>query len=333
MQPHSGPQVLDSTAIADAAGLREAGYWLHLVRAVEAAGRRLYLQGRLPGSFYDGYGQEATAVGAGLALAPRDIACPVIRDLAVHLIRGITPAEVLRHYLGKAGGPMDGRDGNVHIGSFERGTIPMISHLPEMLPVCLGVALSRMRRGEASAALGFCGDGSSSGGVFHETLNLAAVWKAPLVVIVERNRFAYMTPEDKYLAVPEIAARAAGYGIRSWSGDGNDVLEVRSLVGAALEHARSGGGPALVELFTYRMHGHGAHDDQRYVPPGELEAWALRDPLLRWHELAVEQLGWTAADQQALEARVASEVAAAVEDALAAPYPDPDGLAASVFAQ
>jgi TPP-dependent pyruvate/acetoin dehydrogenase alpha subunit len=228
---------------------------------------------------------------------------------------------------------MDGRDGNVHIGSFERGTIPMISHLPEMLPVCMGVALSRMRRGEASAALGFCGDGSSSGGVFHETLNLAAVWKAPLVVIVERNRFAYMTPEDKYLAVPEIAARAAGYGIRSWSGDGNDVLEVRSLVGAALEHARSGGGPALVELFTYRMHGHGAHDDQRYVPPGELEAWALRDPLLRWHELAVEQLGWTAADQQALEARVASEVAAAVEDALAAPYPDPDGLAASVFAQ
>jgi len=162
---------------------------------------------------------------------------------------------------------------------------------------------------------------------------VAAVWKAPLVVIVERNRFAYMTPEDKYLAVPEIAARAAGYGIRSWSGDGNDVLEVRSLVGAALEHARSGGGPALVELFTYRMHGHGAHDDQRYVPPGELEAWALRDPLLRWHELAVEQLGWTAADQQALEARVASEVAAAVEDALAAPYPDPDGLAASVFAQ
>ena len=91
---------------------------------LEAAGRRLYLQGRLPGSFYDGYGQEATAVGAGLALAPRDIACPVIRDLAVHLIRGITPAEVLRHYLGKAGGPMDGRDGNVHIGSFERGTIP-----------------------------------------------------------------------------------------------------------------------------------------------------------------------------------------------------------------
>ena len=171
------PAILDprsDSLDARSALIRRAGYWLHLVRALEGAGRRLYLQGRLPGSFYDGYGQEATAVGAGLALAPRDIACPVIRDLAVHLIRGITPAEVLRHYLGKTGGPMDGRDGNVHIGSFERGTIPMISHLPEMLPVVMGVALSRMRRGEPSAALGFCGDGSSSGGVFHETLNLAA---------------------------------------------------------------------------------------------------------------------------------------------------------------
>ncbi|MDX6628205.1 MAG: hypothetical protein QOH00_451, partial [Gaiellales bacterium] len=202
MEPNSGPQLLDTSALTDVAGVREAGYWLQLVRAIEAAGRRLYLQGRLPGSFYDGYGQEATAVGAGLAMAPRDIACPVIRDLAVHLIRGVTPAEVFRHYLGKAGGPMEGRDGNVHIGSFERGTIPMISHLPEMLPVCMGVALSRMRRGEASAALGFCGDGASAGGVFHETLNLAAVWRAPLVVIVERNRYAYMTPERSYLPVP-----------------------------------------------------------------------------------------------------------------------------------
>jgi TPP-dependent pyruvate/acetoin dehydrogenase alpha subunit len=197
----------------------------------------------------------------------------------------------------------------------------------------MGVALSRMRRGEASAALGFCGDGASAGGVFHETLNLAAVWRAPLVVIVERNRFAYMTPERSYLPVPELATRAAGYGIRTWSGDGNDVLEVRSLVGAALEHARSGAGPALVELFTYRMHGHGAHDDQRYVPPGDLAAWALRDPLLRWHEIAVQQLGWTPEHQQALEQRVEREVAAGLEDALAAPYPDTDGLAASVFAE
>jgi TPP-dependent pyruvate/acetoin dehydrogenase alpha subunit len=312
--------------------VREAGYWLHLIRAVEAAGRRLYLQGRLPGSFYDGRGQEATSVGAALAMAPQDVACPLIRDMGAHMVRGVTPSEMFRHYLGKAGGPMEGRDGNIHLGAFERGTIPMISHLPEMLPVGMGVALSRTRRGVASAAVGFCGDGASAGGVFHETLNLAAVWRAPLVVIVERNGYAYMTPEHKYLPVPQIASRAAGYGISSWSGDGNDVLEVYSLVRAALEHARSGSGPALVELFTFRMHGHGAHDDQRYVPADELKVWEERDPLLRWREHAASVFAWTPTDQEELEARIEREVKAGLEDALAAPYPPIDELPSSVFA-
>jgi pyruvate dehydrogenase E1 component alpha subunit len=324
-------RVVESSA-TDPRVVRDAGYWLHLTRAVEEAGRRLYLQGRLPGSFYDGRGQEATAVGAALAMAPRDIACPLIRDMGVHLVRGITPGEVFRHYLGRSGGPMEGRDGNVHIGSFARGTIPMISHLPEMLPVGMGVAISRARRGEAAAAIGFCGDGATAGGVFHETLNLAALWRAPLVVIVERNRFANMTPERTYLAVPELATRAAGYGIASWSGDGNDVLEVHALVGAALDHARSGQGPALVELFTYRMHGHGAHDDQRYVPADELAAWEQHDPLACWRRDAERLLGWSAADQDELAGRIDREVRSAVEDALAAPYPDPAGLAPSLFA-
>jgi TPP-dependent pyruvate/acetoin dehydrogenase alpha subunit len=328
--------VVDTPAVGARAGddslVREAGHWLHLIRAVEAAGRRLYLQGRLPGSFYDGRGQEATSVGAALAMAPRDVACPLIRDMGVHMVRGVTTAEMFRHYLGKAGGPMEGRDGNIHLGAFDRGTIPMISHLPEMLPVGMGVALSRARRGEASAAVGFCGDGASAGGVFHETLNLAALWRAPLVVIVERNGYAYMTPEHMYLAVPELASRAAGYGISSWSGDGNDVLAVHSLVGAALDHARSGAGPALVELFTFRMHGHGAHDDQRYVPAGELEAWEERDPLVRWREHAERVLGWTLADQDELDARIEREVHAGLEDALAAPYPPVDELASSLFA-
>jgi TPP-dependent pyruvate/acetoin dehydrogenase alpha subunit len=310
----------------------DAGYWLHLIRAVEEAGRRLYLQGRLPGSFYDGRGQEATAVGAALAMHPIDIACPLIRDMAVHLVRGVTPAEMMRHYLGKAGGPMEGRDGNTHLGAFKRGTIPMISHLPEMLPVAMGVAMSRARRGEPAAALAFCGDGASAGGVFHETLNLASVWCAPLVVVVERNRYAYMTPEEKYLSVPEIRAHATAYGVRSWSVDGNDVTDVFSAVDEALDHARLGGGPALVEAFTYRMHGHGAHDAQKYVPKEELLEWEKRDPLLLWRTRAVEEIGWSDVRQSDLEARIASEVQLAVQDALEAPYPDVDQLGPSVFA-
>ena len=312
--------------------LTQAGYWLHLIRGVEEAGRRLYLQGKVPGSFYDGRGQEATAVGAALAMGPDDVACPLIRDMGVHLVRGVTPAEMLRHYLGKAGAPMEGRDGNIHLGAFDRGTIPMISHLPEMLPVGMGVALARRRRGVESVALGFCGDGASCGGVFHETLNLAAVWRAPLVVVVERNYYAYMTPQDRYLPVAEIRSRAAGYGIPAWSADGNDVVDVHTVIAEAVAVARRGEGPALVEVFTYRMHGHGAHDGQRYVPANELDMWRERDPLDRWRLAATEKLGWSEDDQHALEQRITAEIDHALTDALAAPYPIPDDLHDSVFA-
>ena len=309
----------------------EAGYWLHLTRAIEESGRRLYLQGKLPGSFYDGRGQEATAVGAALAMKPHDVACPLIRDMAVHLVRGVTPAEMFRHYLGKAGAPMEGRDGNIHLGAFDRGTIPMISHLPEMLPVGMGVALARRRRGVEAVAIGFCGDGASAGGVFHETLNLAAVWQAPLVVVVERNGYAYTTPESKYLS-GSLVARASTYGIAAWSGDGNDVIAAHELVTLAAEHARAGRGPAVVELFTYRMHGHGAHDDQRYQPVNELEEWAERDPLIIWRKRAAEIASWSDEQQDALQARVDRETAAGLEDAIAAPYPPVEGLGPSVFA-
>jgi pyruvate dehydrogenase E1 component alpha subunit len=141
-----------------------------------------------------------------------------------------------------------------------------------------------------------------------------------------------MTPEDRYLPVPRLAVRAAGYGIESATADGNDVADVHAVVRSALDHARGGGGPVLVEAFTYRMHGHGAHDAQRYVPAHELEEWAARDPLAAWRRRAEGELGWSDADQDGLESRVAGEVEEALRDALAAPYPPADGLAASVFA-
>ena len=321
-----------TTGATDPEFLREAGYWLHLVRALEEAGKRLYLQGKVPGTFYDGRGQEATAVGAALAMEPDDIACPLIRDMAVHLVRGLTPTELILHYLGRSGGPMEGKDGNIHIGVFDRGTIPMISHLPEMLPVGMGVALSRSWRGVPAAALCFCGDGASAGGVFHETLNLAAVWQAPLVVVIERNRYAYMTPEASYLPVERLRDRAIGYGIESGTAHGNDVNAVYHLVRDALAYARDGAGPVLIEVFTYRMHGHGAHDAQKYVPAREREDWARHDPLARWQLLAEEHAAWTQAEQLKLESRVNREVETAVAAALAAPFPELSVLGPMVFA-
>jgi TPP-dependent pyruvate/acetoin dehydrogenase alpha subunit len=313
--------------------LRRAGYWLHLTRAVEEAGLRLYKQGRVPGSFYDGRGQEAISVGSALALQPRDVACPLIRDMGVHLVRGVPPEQVFRHYLGRSGAPLEGRDGNIHLGSPAHGTIPMVSHLPEMIPVALGVALGRVWRGEDAAAIAYCGDGAVNAGVWHESLNLGAVWKAPLVVLVERNGWAYMTRAAPMLSVERVVDRAAGYGIPGFSVDGNDVLAVYETVCAALDDARAGGGPALIEAWSYRVHGHGAHDAQRYVPPGELEGWRDRDPLDRWQVRAREEADWTDNDQADLERSVREEVAEAVQRALAAPYPDPSGLLPSVFAR
>jgi pyruvate dehydrogenase E1 component alpha subunit len=135
-----------SAIVSDREWARRAGYWLHLIWAVEERGLRIYLQGQLPGSFYDGRGQEATSVGVAMAMLEDDIASPLIRDMGVHLVRGVSPAEMMRHYLGKTGAPMNGRDGNIHLGALDRGTVPRISHLPETLPVGLGIAVSRRRR-------------------------------------------------------------------------------------------------------------------------------------------------------------------------------------------
>ncbi len=327
---------VSETGVGGAAGrdslLRRSGYWLHLTRAVEEAGLRLWKQGRIPGSFYDGHGQEAVAVGAALAMRDRDVACPLIRDIGVHLVRGVPPATVFRHYLGRAGAPLEGRDGNIHLGSVEHGTIPMISHLPEMIPVALGVALGRAWHGEQAAAIAFCGDGAANAGVWHESLNLAAIWNAPLVVLVERNGWAFMTPSASMLSVERVVDRAAAYAIRGVSVDGNDVLAVHDAVCAALDHARDRNGPVLIEAWSYRMHGHGSHDAQRYVPADELERWRSRDPVALWQASARANAGWSDVDQDDLERTVGAEVGEALESALAAPYPDPAGLAPSVFA-
>ncbi len=311
--------------------VRRAGYFLHLTRAIEDAGHALYLQGQVPGSFYGGRGQEATAVGMALAMGARDVASPLIRDLGVHLVRGMEPEVVFRHYLGRSGAPTEGSDGNVHLGSLALGTLTMVSHLPETLSVLLGVVLGRQLRGEPAAGIGFIGDGGANGGAFHETLNLAGVWRSPLVVVVERNEWSYMTRSSRMMACDEIVSRAAGYGMRAFKVDGNDVFAAYETASAALTLARAGE-PVLIEARTFRMRGHGSHDGERYVPAEEREAWLAHDPLVLWQERARSSIGWSDDDQRELEVRIADEIATARERALAAPYPSADALASRVFA-
>jgi pyruvate dehydrogenase E1 component alpha subunit len=298
-----------------------------LMRAIEARALALYRQGRVPGSFYDGFGQEAVSVGAAFALGPRDRLCPLHRDLGAHLVRGVEPVRILAQYMGRARGVTGGRDGNVHFGDPASGVMGMVSMLPDMMCVATGMAMAFKLRGEARVALTWFGDGATSRGDFHEAMNWAGVQRLPVVFVLENNQFAYSTPLSKQFAVDPVE-RARVYGFPGVTVDGNDAEAVFEAVRAARERALAGEGPTLVEAVTMRMHGHAAHDDMRYVPPELLAEWAGRDPIER-QELRVAALG---VDVAQLRAAVEAEVAVAAEEALAAPLPDPADAARGVFA-
>jgi pyruvate dehydrogenase E1 component alpha subunit len=299
-----------------------------MMRGLEERAMSLYRQGKVPGSFYDGYGQEAVSAGAAFAMAPEDRLCILHRDLAAHVIRGVTPARILSQYLGRAAGVTGGRDGNVHFGDHRLGCVGMVSMLPDMMLVATGMAMAFKLRGERRCALTWFGDGSTSRGDFHEALNWAGVQKLPVVFVLENNQYAYSTPLDKQFAVDPVR-RADAYGIVGVTVDGNDPEAMFEAVRAAREHALAGGGPTLVEAVTMRMHGHAAHDDMKYVPKEQVEEWRAKDPIER-QEARLRALG---IDVEAVRAEVAAEIDAGATEALSGPMPDPAGALDGVFCE
>jgi TPP-dependent pyruvate/acetoin dehydrogenase alpha subunit len=299
-----------------------------LMRGLEERAMSLYRQGKVPGSLYDGFGQEAVSAGAAFAMAPEDRLCVLHRDLAAHIIRGVTPARILAQYMGRATGVTAGRDGNVHFGDRRLGCVGMVSMLPDMMLVATGMAMAFKLREERRCALTWFGDGSTSRGDFHEAMNWAGVQKLPVVFILENNQYAYSTPLDKQFAVDPVE-RAAAYGFVGVTVDGNDVEAMFEATRAARERALGGGGPSLVEAVTMRMHGHAAHDDMKYVPKEQVEEWRKRDPIDR-QESRLAELG---VDVDGVRAEVHAEIDAAAEQALAAPMPDPADATLGVFCE
>jgi TPP-dependent pyruvate/acetoin dehydrogenase alpha subunit len=297
-----------------------------LMRGIEERAMSLYRQGKVPGSFYDGYGQEAVSAGAAFAMAPQDRLCILHRDLAAHLIRGVSPARILSQYMGRAAGITRGRDGNVHFGDRRLGCVGMVSMLPDMMLVATGMAMAFKLRGEARCALTWFGDGSTSRGDFHEAMNWAGVQKLPVVFVLENNQYAYSTPLDKQFAVDPVQ-RAAAYGFAGVTVDGNDAEAVFDASHEARARAIAGGGPTLIEAVTMRMHGHAAHDDMKYVPKEQVEEWRQRDPVER-QETRLRSLG---VDVDRVRAEVTSEIEAATAEALAGPMPSPDDVLEGVF--
>jgi TPP-dependent pyruvate/acetoin dehydrogenase alpha subunit len=300
--------------------------YMLLMRGIEERAMNLYRQGRVPGSFYDGFGQEAVSVGSAFAMAAEDRLCVLHRDLGAHLVRGVEPARIFAQYMGRAGGVTGGRDGNVHFGDHRVGCVGMVSMLPDMMLVATGMAMAFKLRGERRCAITWFGDGSTSRGDFHEAMNWAGVQRLPVVFVLENNQYAYSTPLDQQFAVDPVE-RAAAYGFPGEKVDGNDVEAMFAATLQARERALAGEGPTLLEALTMRMHGHAAHDDMKYVPREQVEAWRRRDPVDR-QEARLVRAG---VDVEALRAEIAATIDAATDEALAMPMPDPATATEGVF--
>lgn len=314
--------------------LLELHYWMRLTRSLEERLVALYRQTKVVGGLFRSLGQEADAVGSAYALREGDILSPVIRNLGSMLVKGATPLEVLRQYMAKGDGPTRGRELNVHFSDLERGYIGLISPLGDMVPVMAGVALSFKLRKQDRVALVYLGDGATSTGAFHEGINLAAVQRCPLVVVIESNRYAYSTPTEQQTLAKRFIDKAIGYGIPGEQADGNDVLAVYETTKRAVDRARRGEGASLVELLTYRRKGHAEHDNQAYVPAGEIERWERQnDPIDRYVVRLRKEFGFSQQEIAAVDERVRREVDEATDQAEQSPPPEPLDALVGVYAE
>lgn len=312
----------------------ELYYYMRLTRSLEERLVNLYRQTKVVGGLFRSLGQEADAVGSAYALdrSRGDVLSPLIRNLGSMLVQGARPNEIIKQYMAKGDSPTRGRELNIHYGDLVRGFIGQISHLGDMVPVMAGVTLSFKLRKQDRVGLVYVGDGATSTGAFHEGINFAAVQRCPLVVIVENNGYAYSTPLGKQTAAKQLVDKAVGYGIAGEQADGNDVIATYEVTKRAVDRARSGGGVTLIELMTYRRKGHAEHDNQSYVPAGEIDRWATEnDPIDRYMKYLSGE-GLDAGELSKIDARVKEEIDRATDEAEASAMPDPTDALVGIYA-
>jgi pyruvate dehydrogenase E1 component alpha subunit/2-oxoisovalerate dehydrogenase E1 component alpha subunit len=321
-----------SASALDRAAKLELYYYMRLTRSLEERLVNLYRQTKVVGGLFRSLGQEADAVGSAYALRKGDILSPLIRNLGSMLVKGATPVEILKQYMAKGDSPTRGRELNIHFGDTERGFIGQISPLGDMVPVMAGVTLTFRMRGENRVGMVYVGDGATSTGAFHEGINFAAVQRCPLVVIIENNGYAYSTPTSKQTLARQLVDKASGYGIPGERADGNDVIATYEATKRAVDRARRGGGTSIVELVTYRRKGHAEHDNQSYVPAGEIERWEKEnDPITRYLARLSEE-GVSEKEIAAIDERVQREIDEATDIADASGVPEPLDALIGVYA-
>ncbi len=296
---------------------------LQLPRTVEDKMLRLIRQNRLA-KWFSGYGQEAISVGCAWALEGTDWLLPMHRNLGVWTTRGVPLRPLFCQLMGKQGGYTNGRDRTFHFGLLEHHIVGMISHLGAMLPVADGLGLAAKLKGSHAVACTFTGEGSTREGDFHEALSLASTWNLPVIFVVENNGYGLSTPSNEVIPIEHIADAAPGYGMVGEVVDGNDVIAVVDAVRRAAERGRSGEGPTLLEMKTFRMRGHEEASGTKYVPRELIEGWAKKDPILRYHRHLIETEGVDERVLDGIDAELTAEVEEVAEWAILQPSVESD---------
>ena len=301
-------------------------------RLLEERLLKLYKGGQLSGAVYPGIGQEASMAGIGAGMGKNDIFGGTHRDLGVQIKRGVSLNEIALNFFGKKHGPSKGRDGNSHFGVVDKGTLMVVSPLPDSAPVAVGWALASQQSDSGVVAVANCGEGATATGTWHESINMAGVHNLPVVFTVQNNQFAYSSPNEVEFGTPNVADRGLGYGIESKLIDGNDIYQVIDTMYDACEKARSKGGPTLVELVTFRHHGHAGHDPAEYVEDEVRDFWLKRDPILRFEEALIEESLFTNNDFENLAEELEKEIKNTIDWAKEQDDPDPQEEIDDMFA-
>ncbi|NUQ35518.1 MAG: thiamine pyrophosphate-dependent dehydrogenase E1 component subunit alpha [Planctomycetaceae bacterium] len=307
--------------------------WMVLNRAFDDKISLLYRRGLVIGAAFSSLGQEATSCASTYALNKDDIIGPMIRNSGSMLVKGMAPRDFLANYMFRVNSPTGGRDGNTHMGDLRLGMIAPVSMLGCTIALCSGFVLAARMRGEKRVALTWIGEGSTSTGEFHEDVNFAAVMKAPMVVIIENNQYAYSTPTSKQCLAERFADKAIGYGIKNAPTiDGNDALEVYETTKKAVDAARRGDGTQIIEAITFRRKGHAEHDPAKYVPKELVEYWEKNDPITRFENYLLDAGYANESWIEKLKAQCRQEVEDAEVWVNAQPQPDPATVAQGVYA-
>ncbi len=328
MKPLKTPlSCTDKTSLSNEQ-LIEMYRFLKLTRMFDEKTVRLKKQSKLTGGVFTSLGQEATAVGTAFALEPQDFIAPLIRDIGACFVKGIEPRTIFLQYFGRGTAPSRATDVQFHFADLEKGFVGPISHLGDMIPVMTGILLAARMRKENRVAAAYLGEGASSTGAFHEGVNFAAVKKLPLITIIENNGYAYSTPTNEQAACRQFVDKAVGYGILGLQVDGNDVIACYETMKTAVEHARGGNGSVLIEAMTYRRKGHAEHDNQAYVPAGEIEWWAEHnDPVTRCEKFLKDKKILSQEEIDSLYAEIKEFLD--VESTWAESEPDPEAISAA----